>query len=395
MTIFKHLCKRYLYVLTLSVTLLSISACSDESSLSSQITHQKIDGIPITDSIKEPKQYLSSPQNISSDETTKIAEVDYSRGNRIDQDTPVLTELYVINRAGAAGRQLPKDASEKLRGYIFGDKLEVIEDDKEWYGIKAVVHREYADDEGRYVSASQEEKVYIKKSDVGTFDKVILIPEDLNIMSYLNIGEKYVDMVEGKPLDNILQFELIDKALFERKRPLAVNFLSTDKMIKKKNGVLSIQLVKDSVKFVDSDIEGDTEDYRYLGKFDFLDQHLIEVQYWEGHGYKMVDAVEGHLKQEFSDYPYISPNKQYIMAVYANPYDEPHTDLELYRIQDKEITPIMSAGFKNWMPMEEPKDIFWARDGYLYLAVTHSAAFWKENGSFNDASQYIRIKVAL
>ena len=402
MTIFNDLFKPYLYVFTLSVTALSISACSDESSLSSTVTNQKTDSIPVSESVgtesaAKPKHNLPLAQNISADETIEIAAVDYSRGITIDHDAPVLMELYVINRAGAAGRQLPKDTGEKLKSYMFVDKLEVIEDDKGWYGIKAMVHREYEDDEGRHVTADQEEKIYIKKSEVGTLDKVVLTADDLNILSYSNIGEKYAGVENGKPLDNILTFELIDKSLFEKKRALAVNFLSTDNAkVKKENGVLSIPTAKETVKLVDIDTDNDSEArFKYTGQIDFLNQYVIFGQFWESSIYIMFDRITGKQTQDFIEYPYISPDKQYIIAVYANPYDEPRTDLELYRIQNKKITPIMSAGFKNWMPVDEPKDIFWAKDGYLYLVVTHSAAFWKENGSLNDTYQYIRIKVDL
>ena len=402
MTIFNGFFKPYLYVLTLSVTILSMSACSDESGLSSTLTNQKADGISIsesagTESAEKPKQNLPSSQNISADERTEITTVDYSRGITIDHDAPVLMELYVINRAGAVGRQLPSDTAEKLKSYIFGDKLEVIEDDKGWYGIKAMIRREYEDDQGRHITANQEEKIYIKKSDVGTLDKVVLITDDLNILSYSNIGEKYAGVENGKSLDNILTFELIDKSLFEKKRALAVNFLSTDNAkVKKENGVLSIPTAKETVTLVDIETDNDSETrFTYTGQIDFLNQHLIFGQFWESSSYTMFDRITGKQTQDFIEYPYISTDKQYIMAVYANPYDEPSTNLELYRIQNKKIVPIMSAGFKNWMPVDEPKDIFWAKDGYLYLAVTHSAAFWKENGSLNDKHQYIRIKVDL
>ena len=323
--------------------------------------------------------------------------MDYSRGITIDHNAPVLMELYVINRTGSAGRQLPNDTAEKLKSYMFGDKLEVIEDHKGWDGIKAMMHREYEDDEGRQVAADQEEKIYIKKSEVGTLDKVVLITDDLNILTYLNIDENYVGFENGKPLDNTLKFELINKSLFEKKRALAVNFLSTDNAkVKKENGVLSIPTTKETVKLVDIETDNDSEArFKYTGQIDFLNQYVIFGQFWESSSYTMIDKITGEQTQDFIEYPYISPDKQYIMAVYANPYDEPRADLELYRIQNKKITPIMNAGFKNWMPIEEPEDIFWAKDGYLYLAVTHSAAFWKENGSLNDTYQYIRIKVDL
>ena len=280
---------------------------------------------------------------------------------------------------------------------MFGDKLEVIENDKGWYGIKAMVHREYEDEEGRQIIADQEEKIYIRKSDVGSSDKVVLVADDLNIMTYSNVDENHVSFENGKPLNNTLKFELIDKSLFEKKRALAVNFLSTDNAkVKKKNGVLFIPTAKKMVKLVDIETDNDSEArFKYTGQIDFLNQYLIFGQFWESSSYTMFDSITGEQTQDFVEYPYISPDQQYIISVYANPYDEPNTDFELYRIQNKKIVPIMNAGFKNWMPIDEPKDIFWAKDGYLYLAVTHSAAFWKENGSFNDTYQYIRIKIEL
>lgn len=322
----------------------------------------------------------------------------YNRdGIEIDYDnTIVLKQVYVTDKEGTVARQLPSGAAKKVKSYGFGEKLEVIEEQKDWYGVQDRVFREYDNDNDGVIETDvvKWEKVYVKKANTGLISTIALTPKDLNIISYLSIDEKSAYFEEGKALNNYLKLELIDQTLFESKRALAIDFLSTNRMIEKKNGVLTIPLAKDSVKFSDNDIEGDTEDYSYLGKFDFINQHLIEVQYWEGHGYKMVDAIKGHLKQEFFDYPHISPNKQYIVSAYANPY-ELNTDLELYKIEGTNITPIMQAGFKNWMPSTEKEDIFWARDGYLYLAVNHVATYWTADGNLNDHFQYIRIKVNL
>ncbi|MGO1376099.1 MAG: hypothetical protein ACTH7W_01115 [Psychrobacter sp.] len=324
----------------------------------------------------------------------------YNRdGIEIDyDDTIVLKQVYVTAKDGAIARQLPSGAARKVKSYIFGEKLDVIEDNKEWYGIKAVVHREYEDDEGRHVSANQDEKVYIKKSDVGTFDKVVLTAEDLNILAYLSVGEDYESFEDGKALNDYLKIELIDKAFFEKKRPLAVDILSKDESIKKRNGVISIPTAGKVVTFTDKNVDNDGyQIFEYVGQIAPLNQYLVSGGYWESGDYKMIDKNSGETTQTFIDYPHISPNKKYIISAYTNPYEQ-YTDLELYRIKGTDIIPIMSAGFMHWMPMEEPKDIFWARDGYLYLAVTHSAAFWKENGNFNDLNdtfQYIRIKVNL
>lgn len=234
----------------------------------------------------------------------------------------------------------------------------------------------------------------IKKPQARATNSELLRSNELNIVSHLSVGKKDQFFPAGKVLNNYLKVELIDKAAFEKKRPLAVDYLSHKNAIKKQDGVISIQLVKHSVKLVDIDSDDDGETYRYIGQIDALDQHLVEVLRWESQNYQMIGQVEGFLTQEFSAYPYLSPNKRYIISAYANPY-EGHTDLGLYEVKGREITPIMSAGYTNWMPAIEPEDIFWARDGYFYLAVTHSAAFWKADGSLNDKFQYIRIRIDL
>lgn len=323
---------------------------------------------------------------------------EYNRdGIVIDYDnTPVLKHVYVTAKDGAIARQLPSGAAKKIKDYRIGTKLDVIEDNQQWYGIRDSIFRQYDEDydgqDRMQIEVVRWEKVYIKKDQTGSLDSIALTPKDLNVVSHLSVGKKDESFETGKALNDYLKIELIDKALFEKKRPLAVDFLSHKNAIKKRNGVISIQLAKDSLTLVDNNLEEDTENYRYIGRIDDLDQHLVAVRYWESQGYRMIDQVEGHLTQEFLDYPYISPNKKYIISAYANPYEQ-QTELGLYKIDGREVKPIISADFQNWMPTMESADIFWASDGYLYLAVTHSAAYWQEDGNLNNRSQYIRIKV--
>lgn len=324
----------------------------------------------------------------------------YNRdGIEFDYDnTPVLKKVFVTDDNGAVAHQLPSSAARKVKNYTVGEKLEVIEDRDGWYAVRDKIYREYDEDGDGVIETNiiKWEKVFVKKDQTAAIRKTILTPDELNIATYLSVGEKDEYFETGKALSNYLNIELIDKALFEKKRPLAVDFLSKDRDIKKKNGVLTIPTTKKLVKFIDKG-NGDDGDatFKYIGSIDFLNQHLVNGQYWEIADYKMIDKVTGETTQTFIEYPYISPDKKHIISAYANPYEDQHTDLELYRIQNKKVIPIMSAGFKNWMPATEPEDIFWARDGYLYLAVTHSFNFWKEDGRLNDKFRYIRIKVDL
>ena len=325
---------------------------------------------------------------------------EYNRnGIEIDYDnTPVLKQVYVTKKEKIVARQLPSGAARKVKSYVFGEKLEVIEEQKDWYGVRDRIYREYDDDNDGVMETDivKWEKVYVKKANTGSINTIALTHDDLNIVSYLSVDEDSAYFEEGKALNDYLQFELIDKALFENQRALAVDFLSTDKMIKKKNGVLSIPTTKKVVSLLDIDTDSDSRaSFKYVGEIDALNQHLVFGQFWEISSYTMIDKTSGKQTQDFVGYPYLSPNQKHIIAVYANPYGEPNTDFELYRIQNKQIVPVMSAEFKSWMPAINPEDIFWARDGYLYLAVTHSLTFWKEDGHYNDSFQYIRVKVNL
>ncbi|WP_201540694.1 hypothetical protein [Psychrobacter sp. 1044] len=323
----------------------------------------------------------------------------YNRGGiEIDyDDTTVLKYIYVTAKDGAIARQLPSGAARKVKSYTFGEKLDVIEDRKDWYTVRDSIDRQYDENNDGVIdkSISQWEKVFVKKEQTGSTMPASLTSKDLNILAYLSVGEDYEYFEDGKALNDYLKIELIDKALFEKKRPLAVDFLSKNKSFKKRNGVISIPTAKKPVKFVDKD-NGDDGDERfdYIGSIDFLNQHLIEGNYWESSNYEMIDKNSGEMTQVFIDYPHISPNKKYIISAYTNPYEQ-YTDLELYKIKGTDTIPIMGAGFMHWMPIVEPENIFWAKDGFLYLAVNHSAAFWKEDGHINDEFQYIRIKVDL
>lgn len=341
-------------------------------------------------------------QNTIIDLNKPIPEAVLAKYNRdgiaIDYDnTPVLKQVLVTDKQGAVARQLPSGAAREVEKYTFGQKLEVIEDRDGWYAIRDRIYREYDDNNDGIIErdVSKWEKVFVKKDQTGSTDSVALTSDDLNIMSYLSVNKDYEHFEEGEALNDYLRFELIDKALFESKRPLAVDFLSKDKSIKKRNGVILIPTAGKVVTFTDNEADHDGyQVFESVGQIAPLNQYLVNGAYWESGDYTMIDKDTGETTQTFIDYPHISPNKKNIVSAYANPYEQA-TDLELYKIDGKKITPIMRAGFKNWMPAVEPEDMFWARDGYLYLAVNHSAAFWKEDGSLNDTFQYIRIKVDL
>lgn len=146
------------------------------------------------------------------------------------------------------------------------------------------------------------------------------------------------------------------------------------------------------MRFTDRQEDGDgLREFRYEGHVPSLHQYLIGGTYWESGDYRFVDQRTGAETAIFTDYPHLSPDGRYIISLYANPY-ETTADLELYTISGNTVKPLITASFAKWMPVSDPQEIFWNSDGWLYMPVNHTDAYWKEDGSLNDQFQYLRIR---
>jgi hypothetical protein len=45
------------------------------------------------------------------------------------------------------------------------------------------------------------------------------------------------------------------------------------------------------------------------------------------------------------------------------------------------------------MPTWKEELMFWGKDGCIYTAANHVDGYWGEEGSLNERSQFIRIKI--
>ena len=323
----------------------------------------------------------------------------YNRyGIEIDYDSiPTIKHVFVKDKRGAIARQLPSGAARQVKDYSFGERLDIIGESDGWYAVQDSIDRQYDEDNDGVIDtrASQWEKVFVKKDRTGDASDIHLTDEDIHTIRYLSMdGLEFFD--EDRQLDKYLDIELIDKALFDKQRALAVDFLSKNaKGIRKKNGVLSIPTDNKIVKFTDNN--EDSDGYRvfdYVGQMDVFNQHIVHGSYWEAWDYKMIDKHTGTITQTFSGYPYLSPDKKYLITTHTDPY-EGLTELMLYKVYGKNFTTILDVGFSRWMVLEGDNNSFWAKDGYLYLAVSHHATFWTEKNATSKQAQYIRIKVDL
>ncbi|WP_437918792.1 SH3 domain-containing protein [Sphingobacterium sp. LRF_L2] len=323
-----------------------------------------------------------------------VTPMDDNMGNPIDYDqTEVIGTVYVIDRNGTAMKQQANKEAKSLGVYAFGTRLDVIEETEQWLGVRDRVTRKFSKD-GKEIESNGWEKVYVLKSQTGAIDEITLIPSDLNIVSLLSANQKTETYENGKQLTEHVQLELINKALFDSKKSTAVNFLLADTAAHRKtNGVIELVCDKKTVTYVDKpDAEADIQEFQYVGQIAFLNHYLIMGSYWESADYRFVDKTSGEETNIFVDYPYVSPDRKYVLCIYANPY-EITADLELYTVADNKLNKVMDASFKNWMPNEQQAAMFWGADGYFYLAANHANAFWGADGKLNDKCQYMRIKI--
>lgn len=218
--------------------------------------------------------------------------------------------------------------------------------------------------------------------------------KNLSVITSLYIHGKEKELNNDTILENYLHIEPVTKAEFLSKQKTAINFVAVDSPgIKKKKGRISLPIKSGTKLFIDkSHTEENRQEYSYLGEIAFLNVYVIGCNYPESADYKFISKLNGAELQNFSAFPYISPNKKYIIAIYTDPY-ETDADLEFYQIVNGRLQNIIRASFKNWMPASEKVNMFWGGDGNLYVPVLAPENFWKPDGQLNTQYEYIRISV--
>lgn len=314
----------------------------------------------------------------------------------IDFDkTKVLKNTYVVDRAGVELRQGADKAAPLLGKYPYGTKLDVIGEEGEWIAVMDRIQRDYKGNNGETGDVTRWEKVYVAKSKLGKQDKITISPKDLNSIVSLTINGKEMYYEKGHSLDKYLQLELIDEQTFLAARNTAKNYLIKDTLSYPKNGkILELPLTNGKkLTFKDKDIDNELEaSYSYKGHYDFLNAFAVDGNYWESADVRLFDKQDGHLIVECGDYPFFSADKNYLMTLHADPY-ESTGDLQLFHVKQGKVTPMLFISFKEWMPTWKEELMFWGKDGCIYTAANHVDGYWGEEGSLNERSQFIRIKI--
>lgn len=348
--------------------------------------------------ISECKNKTQTEVKIMKPASVKIdslkTKIENTKGNRIVYDNmKVIKNIYIVDRNGTPFKQEARNNAKTLGYYKYGDKLEVIEVTEQWWGVRERITREYIEN-GNQIESTAWEKVFVLKSNTGPLNKITLKPSDLYTTLSVNLHQKNKDLDNRKKLTDYLKIELIDKKAYYNAKKNVVNFLIVDSTkIKKNKNMLILHCQDTIVTFQDKPNKKDNiQNFFFIGQIKFLNQFIIKGVYWEGVDYKFIDVITGKETKTFGEYPYISKDKKSIISIYSNIY-ESTADLELYTIKNNKIHDIMSVSFSNWTASDKAGEMFWSKDGYLYLPVNHVKSYWTEDGAKNKERQYIKITV--
>ena len=315
-------------------------------------------------------------------------------------DSKLIDTLYVTDRDGIEVRNHPDSNSTIILArdmddvwnppktkfplkFSYGHCLAVIEKKDGWFGVLERITRRVKENGKAYLQDGWE-KVYVRKNGTGKLSAIKLIPEDLRVM---------VDEDKTIYLKGDVDLTLVDKSEYDAQKLTAVDYLAEDTTtIKKKKGVISLPYQKGVKLYTDNASEDESDnytEYTYIGQIPFLNKYVLYGQYWESHDYNLIDKKTGIVTAVFSDYPYISYDKRYIISILGDVYTDT-AELALCKINGLAITNVISANFKNWVPVvSDKKAMFWGTNGCFYVPVAQSSVYNEKNVDF----QYLKISI--
>lgn len=224
------------------------------------------------------------------------------------------------------------------------------------------------------------------------------ITEEDSIISPANVYETvYTGFGLEEPIygtDTIkryLKLELITKVVFDQKRKTAVDYLIRDTQIKKKDSVLTLPCRDSLIILTDHEVDDETRHtHEYLGSIPFLNQYVVSGAYWEDSDVQLLDKTTGKPTAMLAEYPFISPDKKFILDVTANIYDTT-ADVRIFRITKNGVGQALYTAFKNWMP--NITLAFYSKDGSFYTPAKHPKRFWDKTGDYSNDYQYLKVTI--
>lgn len=237
-----------------------------------------------------------------------------------------------------------------------------------------------------------------QESEIDKSDSIVLTNDNISVISSLTVGDETLYFNEIETLTSYFQLSLIEKNEFLSKSKQACNYIIRDtNKIKKRNGIIELKCEQTIRKISDyiPDSTGNDEDiqtFEYIGQIPFLNVYIVLGVYWEEYDYKFIDKITGEEIASFFELPLISADKKQLICIAANPY-EMSADVSYFNINNKQILPIASMSFTNWMPADFSSQVFWNPDGSFYVGVNSISTYWNSTGDSNPSSQFIKFTI--
>lgn len=316
-----------------------------------------------------------------------------SDANSFDvEQVKVFKILTVTEASGTHFRENPDFESPVLGVIERNEKVNVIEELEDWFGVSALVQRSVIEN-GSFDMKTKWEKVYVQKKSFASQLNLKLKNDDLNKISMLskNLETKYFNEIQS--LDSLLNIEFISKQDYDTIKGKKINYFVADtNRFEKYQGELVIICKKKKILFKDNPVLNESSQmFHYLGQLPDLNVYVVGCWYWEDFEYKLIDKKTGNELASLNEFPILSQDKGRLISIYGNIYDLTG-DLSYYTFEDKKIISKFDLKFSEWMPTFDLEKIFWGSDNCLYLAIINKNNYWKEDGNMNDDFQYVKIK---
>ena len=336
--------------------------------------------------------YIVSCTHVSNSHSEKKSIID-SASLQTTSTLPIskyMDTLYICKHEGVHTLDTPSDQNPNEYHLPYGERVFVVS--------KSSTNSNIGNQEERQKNFVEIETDMVY-SDTPLYlpEKFLCAAKDIRIIAS-DICPTYYDSISNNTCvqQKIVHLELVSNTYLTQTLPKKVYLDSNNTAIKKDGRIaLVLKLDKDSLLLFDN--LSDTDDYvkyEYLGFYSISNSHIIERNLYESTEICFVDAISGNTQIKLGDYPTISPNNKFLIAVYGSPYEEVGSTIELYKIKEGKFeVKFVLKGFKYWSPIVDKDAIYWISDREVIVKVCHSKVYWQANGLLNkDNYQLLKIK---
>jgi hypothetical protein len=224
-----------------------------------------------------------------------------------------------------------------------------------------------------------------------------LIPDQLTMVSfYADVKNQIFDYNRTFRMDTVISISITTEAYYNSLKDRQISHIIKDTAkYRRENGVLRLPVANTHIELKDEHSgEGDVINRNfYQGQIPLLNSYLVGFSGYEHYDYFLINKTTGERDENnFGDYPFISPNKKYLVWIFPFCYEPLGAEMGIYEIVDGKLEPLYSFFFVNWMPTAQKTEILWIDDNSLVVKVLPPHIYWGDDGYYNENGEYIKIE---